>query len=173
MAPLEEQMFTFFISISSGCLAAFCFDVYKALVRFFHIRRFALSVGDILFWIVLSGLIFAFLLFSNDGEMRGFMLVGLAAGVGIYLRILGEHSPRVITRVLEITHQIILFMARVLAWSWIGITVPFKLVYWVAAWPLKMAFTLTNKLRYFMAGNSKKVFVPFSFIKERLGRKKK
>ena len=173
MAPLEEQMFTFFISISSGCLAAFCFDVYKALVRFFRIRKFALSVGDILFWIVLSGLIFAFLLFSNDGEMRGFMLVGLAAGVGIYLRVLGEYSFRVITRALEIIQQVILFIAKLLAWSWIGLTVPFKLVYWVAAWPFKTAFTLTNKLGYFMVGNSKKVFVPFRFLKERLGRKKK
>ncbi len=172
MAPLEEQMFTFFISISSGCLAAFCFDVYKALVRFFHIRKFALSVGDILFWIVLSVLIFAFLLFSNDGEMRGFMLVGLAAGVGIYLRILGEHSPRVINRVLEIIHQIILFMAKVLTWSWIGVTVPFKLAYFVVTWPLKTAFTLTNKLWYFMVGGSKKILIPVRSLVERLRKKK-
>lgn len=102
MVPLEEQMFAFMVSIGAGCLAAFCFDVYKALARFLRLKKIVLGVGDIVFWVMLAGLVFTLLLLSNGGQMRGFMLIGLALGVGVYIRVLGVHTPGQLIRFLNL-----------------------------------------------------------------------
>lgn len=152
MTPLEGQMLTFLISISAGCLAAFCFDIYKEFTRFFRIRKTALAVGDILFWVFLSLLVFGFLLFSNSGEMRGFMLVGLAMGVAIYVRILGEHACVAISRSFKIARGIVKFTGKMLVGLWLGLTFPVKFVCLLVVWPFRILLMVTGKLVNFVAG---------------------
>jgi len=152
LTPLEGQMLTFLISISAGCLAAFCFDIYKEFTRFFRIRKTALAVGDIVFWIFLSLLVFGFLLFSNSGEMRGFMLVGLALGVAIYVRVLGEHACGVISQVFKIIRGIVKFTGKMLVWLWLGLTFPVKLVCLLVMWPFKIVLTVTGNSVNLVAG---------------------
>jgi len=182
---LEQQMLSFLVSISAGCLAAFCFDVYKTFIRIMRLRKIALGIGDIIFWIVLAGLVFTLLLLSNGGEMRGFMLLGLALGVGIYIRVFGAHAPRIISQGFELIRRTIIFTAKVFVWVWIAITTPVKLTCFLVAWPIKTGAMLLRKITGFIGGlisrlipasikrGYKKVISPLLWVKIRFRRKKK
>lgn len=184
MVPLEEQMFAFMVSIGAGCLAAFCFDVYKALARFLRLKKIVLGVGDIVFWVMLAGLVFTLLLLSNGGQMRGFMLIGLALGVGVYIRVLGVHTPRAINSVFELIHKTVIVLKKVLAGAWIILTTPIKFACIVIAWPFKITALVTQKTVKFVSRlfsrlvpadikrAGKKLTSPLRFLKARLNRKK-
>lgn len=83
MVPLEEQFLVFLATVGIGVLAAFCFDLYRVAGRLF---RFNVAVGDAIYWLLVTGLVFFLLLKTNEGEVRVYVLLGLAAGGWLYFR---------------------------------------------------------------------------------------
>lgn len=185
LVPLEEQMVAFLVSISAGCLAAFCFDVYKTLTRYLRLKKIGLGVGDIFFWVILAGVVFVLLLLSNGGQMRGFMLIGLALGVGVYNRVLGVQSPRVINKIFELTGKTFILVKKVFVGTWVVITTPVKFACFVIAWPFKFIALLLRKIvkfislflsRFIPAGMRKagrKIVFPLVALKTLIKKKKK
>lgn len=146
MAPLEQQMCAFLICVGAGCLAGFLFDVYRTVVSYFRVKRTALAVGDIIFWLVLAALVFTLILLGNEGEVRGFMLLGLVLGAAVYYKVFGERSTRAIARGIAVICRVLLWGGRLLAWLWFLVTAPFRLLFFALVWPWKTIAGLVGKL---------------------------
>lgn len=112
------------------------------------------------------------------------MLLGLALGAGIYIRVFGEHSPRVIMRGLVLTQKTFSFSVWLISRIWILITAPFKFIYFLFAWSFKtMAKILAKFLDVFtglltrvipapVKNNYKRFLSLLVMIKSRIWKKK-
>ena len=80
---LAYELYVFFAMIIVGMLEGAVFDFFKA----FRKRASSFSVVgilDILYWIFASFIFLIFLVYSSDGELRGYIFIALVLGLVFY-----------------------------------------------------------------------------------------
>ena len=79
------QLYSLLIFTISGIAIGIFFDIFRILRKSFKTPDIITYIEDIIFWIF-SGLFFLFMLFKfNNGEIRSYVVVGLAFGILIYI----------------------------------------------------------------------------------------
>ena len=74
----------------TGLLIGLLFDIFRILRKSFKTPDFITYIEDIIFWI-LSGLLLLYSIFKfNNGELRLFILIGIVAGISIYILIFSK-----------------------------------------------------------------------------------
>ena len=86
---LVEQVYIFGWSIAVGAILGILFDFFRAL-RFKGIRDIWVYIQDIIFWLVTAVIIIVSAFLINDGELRGYMLIGYLLGAGFYMLTLSK-----------------------------------------------------------------------------------
>lgn len=86
---LAEQVFIFAWSIATGLVLGCLFDFFRAF-RFKGIRDIWVYIQDIIFWLVTAMIIIVSAFLINNGELRGYMLVGYLLGAGFYMLVFSK-----------------------------------------------------------------------------------
>ncbi|HSW10209.1 MAG TPA: spore cortex biosynthesis protein YabQ [Bacillota bacterium] len=89
-------------AVLAGVVLGLAFDVHRTLFWPRSKRRRLTRAGfvlDITFWIVMTPIIFGLLVIANLAQLRNYVYIGVAAGMGGYLRLA---SPAIL-RALEWT----------------------------------------------------------------------
>ena len=81
---LVEQVYIFGWSIVTGAILGILFDFFRAF-RFKGIRDIWVYIQDVIFWLVTAVIIIVSAFVINDGELRGYMLLGYLLGAGFYM----------------------------------------------------------------------------------------
>ena len=81
---LVEQVYIFGWSMVVGAILGIIFDFFRGL-RFEGMKDIWVYVQDIIFWIVTAIIIIVSSFFINQGELRGYMLIGYLLGAGFYM----------------------------------------------------------------------------------------
>jgi len=76
----QEQFQIFLLMIGIGMVAGLCYDIYRVIRSRLGLRRLWSSVGDILFWFLMTPFVFAMLLYGNWAELRLYVFLGLGVG---------------------------------------------------------------------------------------------
>lgn len=93
MVPVLEQLISFFFTILIGFLIGIIVDGYRTLSSRLSFPRAVRMVGDIILWLFLAGLVFFLLLLNNWGEVRAYVLIGMAVGLIVYRQ---KFSPYIV-----------------------------------------------------------------------------
>lgn len=110
MAALDLQMFMFLVAVLIGMATGLLFDLLRLWRRLCRPGRVAGHVGDAAFAAVATLVVAAGLLFINWVQIRVFVVLGLAAGAGLYLHLA---SPLVLRFLL----RLVALMARSAGWT--------------------------------------------------------
>ncbi|MDI6907270.1 MAG: spore cortex biosynthesis protein YabQ [Thermoanaerobacterales bacterium] len=121
---LDGQVGAFLWAIVIGAAAALFYDLYTAVWTGLRVPRWGVGVGDILFWAVLTVLVFALLIVGNAGDVRWYILLGMALGYAGYRRLLGARGYRFWRRLLRGGGRACRLAGR-----------PFGMLYGGLAWP--------------------------------------
>ena len=87
---LVEQVYVFGWSILTGAILGILFDLFRGL-RWEGIRDVWVYIQDVIFWIVTAVIIIASAFLMNQGEIRGYMLIGYILGAGFYMLLLSKY----------------------------------------------------------------------------------
>lgn len=87
---LEEQLKLFILTIASGFFLVFCYNVYQVIRNILKLKKTGTIIGDFLFWLILTPLVFIFLFPGNQGEIRFFIFFGLILGILLYLKFFSQ-----------------------------------------------------------------------------------
>lgn len=85
--PLYIQIKAFALTLLFGILMGVVFHYYFLIIRRGRVRRFPLYLFDLIIWIIILLVAFISLLIINQGEMRVYVLLAMACGVVIYLKL--------------------------------------------------------------------------------------
>lgn len=89
MQSLALQGQTFVVLCLGGLLVGFLFDVYTAFRSVFRLRRGLLTnIGDLVYWLIVTVVVYVLLFITNGGEVRLYMFAGVVLGVWIYEKLL-------------------------------------------------------------------------------------
>jgi len=88
------QFYVFLSTFYGGVLIGLIYDFYRVFRRYMKPSKKATVIQDLLFWIVVSIIAFFVLLYSNDGVIRGFTILGFFIGALAYNRLLSRFVLR-------------------------------------------------------------------------------
>ncbi|SFX39838.1 spore cortex biosynthesis protein YabQ [Thermoactinomyces sp. DSM 45891] len=106
---LHTQYLTMLLMLGSGFCLGVILDTYRVLKGRFHIRGWAVSLIDLLYWFVCSGLVFSVLFWSNWGELRFYIFLAIILGVFLYYQWLSKFTTRLIEICIRVIEWIIQF----------------------------------------------------------------
>lgn len=152
MVPLLDQFYYFAFTVLIGVVAGFCYDLYKVTRGTLRLRKLGTALGDILFWIMLTGVVFTLLLVGNGGEVRLYVLIGLTLGAVIYLNILSRSATSLLQLTFRTIHRLWRLFLRLLYIIWRIICWPFRAIYLVVAVPLGLVAGLLGKVTNMLFG---------------------
>lgn len=81
---IREQVLAFLWMVAAGSLIGFLFDFYRVLRGRLRPGPRGTFLGDLSFWLLSTVLVFAFMLRSNFGDFRLYVLLGVLAGAYLY-----------------------------------------------------------------------------------------
>lgn len=152
MGSITGQIFSFFTTVCIGLLAGILFDVYRVLRGLWKPRKLGTFIGDMIFWVLLTALVFILLLVGNWGEIRVYVFLGIALGCWWYFKAFSKKNQQILMRLFKFLSKILKVMGRIIIW-------PFKMLEKIFIVPLGLFSTA------FQAS--------FNFARERVKRFKK
>jgi len=81
---MSSQAAAFLASAAFGAVLGIFFDIFRVLRRLFRHKTAATAAQDALFWVASTIVLFLLLLHLNNGEIRGYLFLGLLLGAIIY-----------------------------------------------------------------------------------------
>lgn len=88
---MAEQVYIFFTSVLIGAIMGIIFDFFRALRRKGNTKNILVYIQDIIFWIIIAIIIIVSSFIINNGELRGYMLLGYILGAIIYMLIFSKY----------------------------------------------------------------------------------
>lgn len=99
-----------------------------------------------MFWIVLTPVVCLTLLWGNWGEVRLYVILGLALGAVVYLNILSKYIFPLMDKLVESIKQFICLVIKAIKLMWRLVCWPFKFILMIFSVPLGFVFGIINKL---------------------------
>ncbi len=137
--PVTSQFMVFLYTILTGVLAGFLYDVYAGLGNVLRLKKIGTSLGDILYWVCSTVMVYALLLYYNQGEVRFFVLLGLGAGALFYFRLSRRRMRYLVIKTVEL-------LMRLVNWLVIILLFPIRLLYLISTYPFKIVGLVFRKI---------------------------
>ncbi len=117
---ISEQSTLFLSTVVLGVITGFLYDVFRILRRTFKHPDFLTHIEDFLYWVIVTLVIFYFLLNKNYGEIRFYSIFGEFLGMGLYFLTISKFVMLVSMTVVNFLKQVIFTLIK-LIWFPIGL----------------------------------------------------
>ncbi len=147
METLFYQARAFLITIGIGAAVGFCFDYYRVIRRAYRLKKLGTYVGDAVFWLAATVIVFISLLWGNWGEMRLYVLIGLGLGALLYFNLFSRPASRVIRFKFFILYKFWTLLRKTFLLLWMIVLFPFRLVIQILTYPVYLIKLLSKKAK--------------------------
>ncbi|MBC7343101.1 MAG: spore cortex biosynthesis protein YabQ [Clostridia bacterium] len=110
------QLAIFSSTVALGVVMGAFYDLFRTWHLLAHPRRWQIHLGDFIYWFITTLGVFFGLLLTNWGELRFFMLLGLALGAGLYFRWLSRWMLGLFTGIARLILRILAILILPLRW---------------------------------------------------------
>lgn len=111
---VEQQAGAFFGMILCGIGFGLVFDFFRAIRKIFPMNSLAVSLSDLLFWLICAGMVFGSVKLTNRGELRMFSFLGFFSGITAYFLVFGSYVVRWMAAILRWLLRVIIITVRIL-----------------------------------------------------------
>lgn len=115
------QASLFVLTVGVGFFIGFVYDVFRIIRKTFKHGNWLTQLEDIIYWLLVSFVMFYFMLNKNYGEIRLFSILGAMIGMLLYFLTISAW-------IIKISVAVISFIKRVLTTTLKLILFPFKII---------------------------------------------
>ncbi|MGE4282578.1 MAG: spore cortex biosynthesis protein YabQ [Clostridia bacterium] len=119
---VTNQAYIFLSSIVGGLIIGLVFDIFRILRRVIKTVNFITYIQDILFWIIVTMIIFLLVFVTNDGELRWYEFLGVVLGIIFYNLLFSTYVIKISVTIINFIKKSILLILKVLLF-------PFAIIY--------------------------------------------
>lgn len=128
MQSLASQFYAFAVTVLIGITIGMLFDFYKVTRGIFRRGKAFVNLGDLLFWVVTTVIVFLMLLAGNWGEIRFYVPIGIILGATCYIKLLSSSITKNLLYIIFVLNKIAGLITKVLKVVWLVVTYPFMLL---------------------------------------------
>ncbi len=111
---IENQAYVFLWTILIGSIMGIIFDFFRALRRKGNTRDIWVYIQDIIFWIIVTIIVICSTFLINDGELRGYMVLGYILGGVFYLLLFSKWIRKIFNLVFDFFDKIFAFIFKII-----------------------------------------------------------
>jgi len=104
---MSGQAWLFLSTVLVGAAIGLLYDAFRIFRRTAPHRSLAVQLEDLLFWLAATGLTFYYMLHRNSGEIRPFVLLGVAIGLVLYFATISRLVLTVFVAVVEYVKKVV------------------------------------------------------------------
>lgn len=145
MEPLVNQICAFAATLVIGMIAGFCYDYYRVVRGVFKLKKVGTCLGDIVFWLVTTALVFSLLMLGNWGVVRLYVFIGLGLGALLYFQFLSGVMRRLVRFKFYLLYEIWKLIFKITLLLWKIVLFPVRLVILVLSYPLNLLRVIFKK----------------------------
>ncbi len=123
--PVQSQGYIFLATVYGGIIIGFIFDLYRIFRYYSKPRKVASFIEDFVFWMIVVIVAFFVLLFSNWGEIRGFVFIGFICGAFLYLNLLSKFVIAILVKVIKYVSIVVKTIINIIFYPFRIICIPF------------------------------------------------
>lgn len=109
---IENQIQTFFIFIAIGTLIGLLFDLFKSIRKSFKTPDIITYVEDFFFWVITGVILIYAIIIYNQGQIRGFIFLGIFLGSSIYSLTISKISVIILTSVIKFLKVVFILLVQ-------------------------------------------------------------
>jgi len=156
MQSLESQLFSFIVTLLMGITIGILFDFYNVTKGIIRPRKVGIYLGDLLFWVITTIVVFFMLLIGNWGELRFYVVIGILAGVLCYIKLLSRIVIKTLLYIICIIKRVLACIAKGLRFFWFVVSYPVILLGNIIIIPVGLLGRTYNKLCNFTGRQSER-----------------
>ncbi|MBO5143345.1 MAG: spore cortex biosynthesis protein YabQ [Clostridia bacterium] len=107
-----EQVYIFLWSVLIGAIMGVVFDFFRALRRKGNTRNIVVYLQDIVFWLIVAVIIITSSFILNNGDLRGYMLIGYLLGALLYMLLFSYYIKGAFSLILDIINKGFIFITK-------------------------------------------------------------
>jgi len=135
----QSQGYIFFATLYGGIVMGFVYDLYRISRYYLKPKKVVTFIEDFIFWIIISVIFLTVILYTNWGEIRGYIFLGFFTGAFLYSRFLSKIIITVMVWIVSGIIEVIKHILRIVFF-------PFKLLGSKLQAPFNKAKANTNKI---------------------------
>ena len=109
------QLYTFFNFILTGIVIGILFDIFRILRKIFKTLDIITYIQDFIF-LILTGFIMLYSIFTfNNGDIRGYVIIGITLGIIIYILLLSKYFISIMVQFINIIKKVIYYPWHILS----------------------------------------------------------
>jgi len=143
---VSNQIYVFLCSVAGGMLIAFIFDLFRIKRRTIKTSNIVTYIEDFIFWIFAALVMLLLVYYSNEGEPRGFIFIGIFLGAILYMLSLSKIIMKSVLAIIKVVCNVFKFLFNVLVYPVrIAVKIASRLIKLVCM-PVKKTWIHVNKL---------------------------
>lgn len=145
LESLTEQFCSFIAALLIGVLVGFCYDYYRAVKKIFELKKVGTWLGDVLFWVATTALVFFLLILGNWGVVRYYVFFGLGLGACIYFKFFSKSMSRLVWFKFYLLEKLWALLVQAALLLLHIVLIPLRLFVLILSYPLNFLGTLLKK----------------------------
>ena len=137
---MSGQAWLFLSTVIVGMCIGLFYDIFRVSRKVAPHSTLAVHFEDAVFWVLVTGGMFYFMLHRNYGEIRPFALIGATCGVALYFATISRLVVKVLVTVINFAKRVVAAAVRI-------IVLPVRLLLGLLAPPAKSIFAFLEKRR--------------------------
>ncbi|RCX17869.1 spore cortex biosynthesis protein YabQ [Anaerobacterium chartisolvens] len=135
---VSSQAHIFLCAVVGGMIIGFIYDIFRIKRRTVRTRIIATNMEDLVYWLIVTLVMFIIVYYSNDGEIRGYIFAGTILGVTLYVVALSRIVMKLFLTAIKI-------ISKILKIIWTIATYPIRLLARILRRPCKWLLRLAGK----------------------------
>jgi len=111
---MADQARFFLWTMILGAVSGVIFDIFRIVRRIIKHPDFLTQAEDLLYWLVISVLIFYFILHHNSGEVRIYAIIGVFSGMSLYFLTFSRLIIKASVFIIDLIRKIIITTVKIL-----------------------------------------------------------
>ncbi|MFZ5986554.1 MAG: spore cortex biosynthesis protein YabQ [Bacillota bacterium] len=133
-----NQAYDFLSCVLGGAIIAFIYDIFRIRRKAIKSSNLIVYFEDFIYWIIVALVMFAVVYQSNDGEIRGYLILGIILGIILYALLLSRIVMKVFLFIIGIIYKAAVFIFSIILF-------PLKIIYKILRIPAKFICKLLIK----------------------------
>ncbi len=113
LVSVSNQAYVFLNCILGGLLVGLMFDIFRLSRKYLSSKDIVTYIEDILFWVLVGAIVLFTAFFSNNGEIRGYVLLGIFLGAVFYFLVFSRLILNTLSRLVDFVAGMLRFLVRV------------------------------------------------------------
>ncbi|MEG0370988.1 MAG: spore cortex biosynthesis protein YabQ [Clostridium sp.] len=118
---VSVQLWYFCSTIIAGLIVGILFDIYGIVRGINNPNKIMVAISDILFWVFEALVVFVFLIFTNNGDLRYYTFIGMILGIFSYFKMFSKITRAILIRSIKVISKIFSIIINI-------ICIPFKFI---------------------------------------------